>query len=651
VTGTKRKVLLAAFSGSATLVRGSELSSDGPRGTEALSERVPAVTSTHLGRGRNKLFIRGIADSSFNGPTQATVGQYLGETRLNYNAPDPDLRLYDIARVEVLAGPQGTLYGAGSLGGIIRLLPSQPQLGETEAAASAGASLTRHGAPGGDLAGMLNLPLATDRAALRLVGYADSEGGYIDDLARGLEDVNRTRTFGGRAALRAQAGGWTVDLGLTGQSTRAEDGQYADRDGPPLTRRSRVAEDYRNSYLLADLVLSRDWGDLRLVSATGIVRQKLHERYDSSREDGPPMLFEQANRITMVTSDIRLSREGRGGEGWLLGASLIANRSRQARRLGDPDDPAPITGVRNDVEEATLYGEATARLARWLHATGGARLSHSHLSGTALDAPAALAAQLRSVQASRRETSFLPSLGLTAQPRDSLSLFLRYQQGFRPGGLAVTGDLVHRYRSDRASALEAGFRFEQPGPRGFEAQGSIAFTRWRDIQADIVDFSGMPTTQNIGDGRILTLEARLGWRPLPGLSLDVGGVLNESRVTNPAPSIIITPKAELPNVARFNGRFGAEYRFDLGGGRNVSLTASARYVGASRLGIGPVLGEPQGDWLDTRIGARLEAGGNAFSLSLSNLLDEEGNRFALVERRQITPLRPRSLRLGWERRF
>jgi hypothetical protein len=78
-------------------------------GTEKITQRVPTVASTYLGSGRNKLFIRGIADSSFTGPTQATVGQYLGDLRLSYNAPDPDLRLSDLARVEVLEGPQGTL--------------------------------------------------------------------------------------------------------------------------------------------------------------------------------------------------------------------------------------------------------------------------------------------------------------------------------------------------------------------------------------------------------------------------------------------------------------------------------------------------------------------------------------------------------------
>jgi len=84
------------------------------------------LASTNLGTGRNKIFIRGVADSSFNGPSQSIVGQYLGDVRLTFNAPDPDLELYDIARVEVLEGPQGTLYGAGSLGGVVRVCPARP---------------------------------------------------------------------------------------------------------------------------------------------------------------------------------------------------------------------------------------------------------------------------------------------------------------------------------------------------------------------------------------------------------------------------------------------------------------------------------------------------------------------------------------------
>ena len=656
VTGSKRRILLAAYPGAATLVDGRDPVFEGLRGSDALVEKVAAVTSTHLGTGRNKLFIRGIADSSFNGPTQATVGQYLGEMRLNYNAPDPDLRLYDIERVEVLPGPQGTLYGAGSLGGVVRVIPRAPSVDAIEGAFSGGGSLTQHGDPGADVAGMINLPLAGG-AALRLVAYGESEGGYIDDAERGLSDVNRTRTIGGRAALRVvTASKWQFDIGVAGQRIRGEDSQFADRDAPPLTRRSQVAQGFGSDYLLAQLAASRDWGDLRLVSTLGLVRQELDELYDSTRLGDRPTVFEQTSRITMLATETRLSREAPDGTGWLIGASLISNRSEQERALGEPDRPVPITGVRNGVDEATLFGEATFRLAPAISLTGGGRLTRSRLTGAATDAPVAFRALIAPLEVGRTETSFLPSVALTAQASPDLLLFLRYQQGFRPGGLAVTGPIIQRFRNDHVATAEAGFRLRH-GVRGFDAAASIAHTRWRDIQADVVDFSGMPTTQNIGDGRIWTLDLRLGWRPMAGLSFDAGAVLNDSKVTNPAPSIVISPSAPLPNVAQVNASLGANYVIALTSDLDLNLNASARYVGKSRLGLGAILGEEQGDWLDTRIGASLEAGRLSVSLTVSNLLDETGNRFALgspftlVEKRQVTPLRPRTLRLGWDLRF
>src|SRR5690606_7870131 len=128
VVGSKRETPLAEYAGQVEVIDGAELAFGGVGGTEQITPRTHTVRSTYLGSGRNKLFIRGIADSSFTGPTQSTVGQYLGDLRLSYNAPDPDLRLSDLARVEVLEGPQGTLYGAGSLGGIVRLVPNEPEM-------------------------------------------------------------------------------------------------------------------------------------------------------------------------------------------------------------------------------------------------------------------------------------------------------------------------------------------------------------------------------------------------------------------------------------------------------------------------------------------------------------------------------------------
>ena len=170
-------------------------------GSATLLARIASLSSTHAGNGRNKLFIRAIADSGVAGPTQATTGQYLGDMRLNYAAPDPDLKLYDVGRVEVLEGPQGTLYGAGSLGGVIRIMPNAPNLGDYGGQMSAGVSVTQHGDPGGDLSAALNMPIIAEKLALRLVGYGVQEGGYIDDVTRDMDDVNRGRPCG--AALRA----------------------------------------------------------------------------------------------------------------------------------------------------------------------------------------------------------------------------------------------------------------------------------------------------------------------------------------------------------------------------------------------------------------------------------------------------------------
>ncbi|MGO1304474.1 MAG: TonB-dependent receptor plug domain-containing protein, partial [Sphingomonas parapaucimobilis] len=152
--------------------------------TRALANLLPVLTTTSLGPGREKLFVRGIADSSLVGGSQATVGQYLGEIQLNYSAPDPNLALYDIASVELLEGPQGTLYGTGALGGVIRVTPNPPILDRWSGAVGLGATGIAHGGTGGDAMAVLNAPLG-DRAALRILGYGSRTPGYIDDTLRG----------------------------------------------------------------------------------------------------------------------------------------------------------------------------------------------------------------------------------------------------------------------------------------------------------------------------------------------------------------------------------------------------------------------------------------------------------------------------------
>lgn len=326
VTGSKRATRLADYSGSVVIIDASTLrpASMG-RGSRALVEQQPILSSTHLGPGRDKLFIRGAADSSFSGPTQATVGEYLGDVRLNYNAPDPDLALYDIASVEVLEGPQGTLYGAGSLGGILRLVPVEPDLAHWSATLDAGVPATAHGHPGTDGALVANVPIVEDRLALRVVGYSSVEGGYIDDVGRGLTDINRTRTHGARVSLRYQPSAtWTIDLGGVRQDIASRDGQYADRDLPPLQRTSAIAQPFDNDYSLGGVAIRHRMGSVMLSSSTSVIGHELTTTFDATGTAASPIAYRQDERITLLSNETRLSRPASGeGMAWVAGFELL----------------------------------------------------------------------------------------------------------------------------------------------------------------------------------------------------------------------------------------------------------------------------------------------------------------------------------------
>ncbi|MGW8202907.1 TonB-dependent receptor domain-containing protein [Sphingomonas bisphenolicum] len=678
VTASKRDTPLPRYAGMVEALDASLFTTaEASGGTATLLARVASLSSTHAGAGRNKLFIRAIADSGVAGPTQATTGQYLGDMRLNYAAPDPDLKLYDVGRVEVLEGPQGTLYGAGSLGGIIRVMPNAPNLAEYGGQMSAGLSATQHGDPGGDISATLNLPIVAEKLALRVVGYGVRDGGYIDDVNRGKDDVNRTGTYGGRAALRfAPDADWTIDLNGVYQHIDGDDAQYATRSVGRLERASAVAQPYYSDYMLANLRIEKQWDSLRFVSSTGYVRNILAESYDATQPDGPPALFRQRNKVTIFSTENRLVRDLDNGLGWILGASYLQSTSDLNRSLTSFGTAAmqpviipgvamfgrgmaaPATGVRNMVKEATLFGEASFEPVKGLIATFGGRLTNSRLSGEALDPVAALSdSELAraEAQADRSETIFLPSASILTDAIPDVTLYARFQQGFRPGGLAVDDQRVRRFQNDRVSTVEIGARKGVPGRDVFAASANIAYTDWRNIQADVTDRIGLPTTANIGDGRIYTVEGRIVVRPTPAITLDGSVIYNDSRLTQPNDFVRALSydgrSLTLPNVANLGGRLAFDYRTQIGGEMDLHLSGSARYVGKSRLGVGPILGQTQGDYVDTSLSASLTRGPVQYSLSLTNLMDSDGNRFSLgtpfdLRTDYYTPLRPRTVRFG-----
>jgi outer membrane receptor protein involved in Fe transport len=307
------------------------------------------------------------------------------------------------------------------------------------------------------------------------------------------------------------------------------------------------------------------------------------------------------------------------------------------------------------VTEAALFGQYTLPLADRVAATIGGRLTWSRSLGQPLDAPAG------SEEPNRTDIHLSPTAALSWRVGGRTTFYARLQRGSRAGGLAVAPSggttSVQRFESDSLTSYEIGIRSGMPGRDRFSINAALSYARWTDIQADLVDARGLPYTANIGNGRIMGLEAEASWRVTPSLSFDASIFLNNAALSSPAPAFVTAAERDLPNIADSGGRVAAHWRAPLSSTLMLQLDGGARYVGHSQLGIGPPLDVTQGGYVSSQLGARLDFGRFALSLDIDNLTDTRGNRFSfgnpftIGQRMQTTPLRPRTIRLGIDASF
>jgi outer membrane receptor protein involved in Fe transport len=515
---------------------------------------------------------------------------------------------------------------------------------------STSAAVTAHGAPGGDLAASLNIPIVRDTAGLRIVAYRSEEGGYIDDLRRKLSDINAVHITGGRVSARGELNGWTVDLGGLAQKIRGDDAQFSNRPSNPLTTESFLPQNYSNNYALANVTVRREQPLLIVLTGT-VSRQSLREHYDASTAERP-ILFAQHTKGEVDSFEARVSRETTRHSGWLAGISAVRNDYQQTRRLDLPNSEVEILpGLHNRQTEVAVFGELTRPLFGGIDVTAGARAALSEIAGEVLNA------RRRTATETRKQNLFLPSIAFSARPARALMLYARYQQGFRAGGFSIFADVVQRYRADRMSAFELGGRYAASDAWQPRIDVALAYTRWSNIQADTLDIRGFPATVTAGDGKIYTASVQLSWKLSRLFEIETAAVFNESHLTNPAETFSQSVLAPLPNVPRLNARIGGRFTRSLPRSRELSVFGSMRYVGKSRLGVGPILGREQGGWLEADTGATLISGAQGLSLSITNLFGVVGNRFAfgspftMGQVQQITPLRPRTVRIAWDFNF
>ena len=654
VTASKQPVALLRFPGSIVVASSptTRSAADRPYDMDEIARTTPVLQNTEFGAGRNKIFIRGIADSSFNGSTQSTASIYFGDVQLGYSGPEPSLNLYDIERVEVMEGPQGTLYGAGAIGGIIRLMPNPVNLTKSEGSVAAGITATDGGALGGDLSGMINLPLLDNKVGIRVVAYRNRDGGYIDDPMRRLTSINRTDTVGGRIALAIKPGdGWSIDTGGLIQRIDAADAQYAEVRFGPLSRGSVLAQPFHNQLALGRAVIRKQWGSgLELVSATGIVGTHSSDLYDASRAPGiyRPTVYENNDANLLLTHETRLSRSTPGGISWVAGIALLYDRDAQTRSFGPPGNPADIIGVTNITKSISVFAEGTIPLSPSFSITLGGRATTARTDGEPSTKPRA-EDFVRGKSTKRLD----PTAAVSWLIAPRLAAFARFQSGYRTGGIAVARGIgrVADFQSDSIKVGEVGLRMERRGPTGLAMSAGLSFAHWSDIQADLFNRFGQPYTTNLGNANIVGVEGIGDWVPLRGLHATFAFLFTHNVVDGPLAQSSVLANRHLPETPAFAGNAGLAYQWPVGES-SLSVGAMARYVGRSVLGTGDFLDVSQGRYTVIDVSGGWKWRNIDASLTVDNLTNRKDNRFALGNpiilgtRDQTTPLRPVNVRAG-----
>lgn len=620
--------------------------------TGAIAAESEGLALTNLGPGRNRLFVRGVADSAFNGSSQSTVSLEIDEHRATYNAPDPDLRLVDVDRVEVLKGPQGPLYGTGAMGGIYHVVLRKPDLDTPAGMTALTGVLGAGGMTGGGGSAMANLPLVAGRLGLRLVAYGEAESGWIDSATR--RNANGLTVSGGRAQLRWQPdAAWTVDLTALAQWLHVDDTQYVFAPHA-RSRDTTLAEPHDNDFLMGAATVRGRVAGADLVGSVSYVDHHVNSRLDASASAATygltaPLLYDDRQAYRLFDSEVHLSGGDDGGVGWLVGLSWLSSvhRSASALRSVDGAQRTTILDWRQRTEEWAGFAELGVPLfARW-RLTAGARLFLS-----TIETERSLVSGLAHM--SRDKLGFTPSLTLSWQAAPALLLYARYASAFRPGGLSPIDADRRSYEGDELGTVELGARLQR-GTR-LRLEGALFHTGWTEIQSDYLLDNGLVGTRNVGDGRIDGIDLSAAWEGPGHWSLRGGVEYQDGRLVHPDAALDPDTDRRLPVVPDVTVRLGVDRALALGGWRGQA-GVTARYIGHARLSFDSDLDRRMGGYALVDLAASLSRGGWTVGATLSNLLDGSadsfafGNPFSIRTQRQYTPVQPRLFRLVLARRW
>ncbi len=541
---------------------------------------VPGVTFRDLGPGEKTIVTRGLTSTG-----AATTAVYFDEAVITaFNdgeggGRNVDFKLYDIERIEILRGPQGTLYGGSALGGLVRILPAQPDASRFSGDVEAGASDTANGGENYQLNGHVNLPLIENRLAMRLTGWHEDYSGYIDQARFGISDINDEETSGARAMLRFDVNErlalsafvqWQ-DQEIGGVSRFNPRGtiaqQLPDFAGPPLVvNRELQNTDFTQNPRTDEAVIYSMKAEWEFDAGTIVGVSNWYDRDFLNNFDSTPILLFFGVPITAISSfpeertvwsnEVRFNSKFDGPFQFLTGLFYSEEHIKSESNVFTVDDnglidsPEPnVLSVLRDrnFDELAFFGEATYSFSDRLSATLGARFAEfDFVTDENAVVPFFGPPTGPEPTKSGDDSSETFKGNVSFRATDDALFYFTVSEGFRRGGLNLNAfgdlfDIPETFTSDSVTNYEVGAKTEWLDRR-LIVNATIYTIDWDDIQVETVtEAGGIEFFANAGAARVDGIEFELLARPLPGLDLSLVAAYSDARLTEDQPPISADP--------------------------------------------------------------------------------------------------------------
>lgn len=616
VTANRREQSLQDVSGSVSALGNAQLERRGIDNFENLTASVPGLTLNQAQKNRGVFNIRGIATNVNGGNAQDPVSVYINEAPVTDTfgaAVQPDLRLFDVDRVEVLRGPQGTLFGSGSLGGTIRILTRKPDAGRFEAAARVDLGTTRGGGMRQRYDTMLNVPIVADKLAIRAVGYYRDEEGWVRNTTLGTR--NDSQDWGGRVALL-----WTPDADT---SVRAEvihqDSDPQDGDGwnPALgkfTSGSSVPEGRPANFTTYNLTLEHGIeGVANLISSTSYQKSRTGVFQDLGDALGVGISVIAGSApwdSEFFTQEVRAVSNTSSPFQWVAGLFYIDRKSRVdftiltpgiSALLGVPvaDDAFFVSDLMSSSKELAVYGDASYDLTDKLKISAGVRGFKTRVRYSEPDRRVfnfvTGSFDSSSFINKGRDSSLTWRAALSYKPDDDMLLYASVSKGFRIGQVNPNrgasaidpSDVVipEAYKPDFTLNYEVGIKSTMLDGK-LTANLAAFYIDWSDIQVDAVRVSDFRSfIANAGKAHSMGLELDINVKPVAGLDLGLAATVQESKIDEidalASFQSGVVKGDRLPGAIRFKISGSAQYGWDISPGWQAYLRVDAQHVGSS----------------------------------------------------------------------